>query len=212
MSGKSISRVLNNAFRTVSNVLGYSFEHYRPDSYVTPLQDRNFIGKINVTATPDDAMTKNPLDELERYLLYADSSKFELGDILFNAELDKTYVVTDKSELRAATGVLAQNRFDILRPMTTTGSEIRRTFEELGREIPCALKIVGATSSSGALKFTSSTMSASSHDLELWTYVTPELIQLNDVLQVGLSRYLVTFVQSTAKGTEVKLRSVKVNK
>jgi len=212
MSGKSIARVLNNAFQTVGNVLGYQFEHYRPDSYVVPLQDRNYIGKLTVTATPDDAMSKNPLDQLEKYLLYANSTLLELGDILYSQELDKTYVVLDKTELRAATGVLAQNRFDLLRPMTSTGAEIRRTFEELGRDIPCALKIVGATSSTGALKFTSSTMSASSHDLELWTFITPGLIQLNDVLQIGDSRYLVTFVQSTAKGTEVKLRSSKVAK
>lgn len=210
MSGKSIQRTLTNAFGTVGRVLGWDFAVYRPVQWVLPMQDANLVGTVKLSATPDDAYTAVP-DELSKFVLYT-SASLELGDILNSDELGRTYVVFDKTELRAITGVLAQDRFDVLRPTVTPGADKPMGFEEVATSVPGALKISGSTSSAGALKVTSSTMHADSHTIEIWTWVPALLVRLNDVLQVGDDRYLVTFAQTTAKGTKLKGISTKVGK
>lgn len=209
MSGQSIQRTLNKAFGVVGRVLGWEFTMYRPDSWITPLADRNSIGSTRLSGTPDDAYSKDP-DELDKFKLYT-GAPLALGDILHSEELERTYVVFDKTELRAVVGVLAQDRIDVLRPTLTIGDQ-PRGFDEIASSVPAAVKITGASSSAGALKVTSSTMSASSTEIEVWTWVPSGLIQLNDVLEIGGNRYLITFAQTTYKGTKLKARSTKVGK
>ena len=211
MSGTALQKVLNNAFKVAGKVLGFPFALYRPVSYTVPLQDANIIGTVSLGASPDEGFSKNPHEILDKYQLYLSAALVEPGDILHSDELSKTYIVIDKTELRAAVGVLAQDKFDILRPVLSAGDR-KTSFELIGSSIPCALITSGNTGSDGALQGVTSTMSASSSDLEVWTWVTPGLIALNDVLEISSNRYLVSFVQSSAKGTHIKLRSTKVGK
>jgi hypothetical protein len=210
MSGKSIQRTLTGAFGAVGRILGWNFSVYRPVQWIEPMQDANFIRAIKLSATPDEAYTKDP-GELDKFLLYT-GAVLELGDIVHSDELDKTYVVMDKTELRATIGALAQDRFDILRPTVTAGADKPMGFEEIATNVPGALKIAGSSSSDGALKVTSSTMSAASHTVEVWSWLPAGFVKLNDVLQLGENRYLITFAQSTAKGTKLKAISTKVGK
>lgn len=212
MSGKSIQRTLNNAFAVVGRVLGWPFKVYRPLDWVNPTDDRNYVANVMLAATPDEAFSKDPLDELDKYLLYVNTTKLEPGDIIVSDELAKTYVIFDKTELRAVIGVLAADKFNLLRPTVTTGADVMRGFTQVGANIPCALKISGATSSDGALKITSSTMSAASSQVEIWSWVPANFARLNDVIEIGDVRYLVTFAQTTAKGTKLKATSTKVGK
>ncbi len=210
MSGKSIQNTLNRAFNTVGKILGWEFSVYRPTNWLNPLQEANFIGSYTISASPDDSFTAEP-DELSKFRLYVNSERVELGDILYSEELEKTYVVFDKSELRASTGVLAQDRFDVLRPTMTTGDK-PRGFETIGLAIPGALKIAGVSSTDGALKVTSATLNSGSHQIEVWTWVPANFIRINDVLEINDIRYLVNFAQTTAKGTKLKATSTKVTK
>ena len=209
MSGAALQKTIDNAFKTVAGVVGYKFKQYRPYSYIVPLKDTNYISTLNLAASPDEGFTKNPLDALDKYFLYAKSTELARGDILYSEELDKTYVVIDKSELRAAVGVLAQERMTVLRPTIGTGDK-KTVLEEVATEVPCAIKTVGSSGSAGALSTTSSTMTAGSHELEVWTYITPGNIRLQDVIEVFGNRYICTFAQSTTNGTNIKMRSTKV--
>lgn len=210
MSGKSIQRTLNNAFGVVGRVLGWPFKVYRPVNWVVPLQDANYVFSTNLAASPDESFGKTP-SELDEFMLYT-KAPVELGDIMHSDELSKTYVVFEKNELRAVIGVAAQDRFNLLRPTFTSGADKLRGFERVIVDMPCALKIAGASSTDGALKVTTSTMSASSTQVEGWTWLPTDMMKLNDVVEIGSNRYLITFVQNTGSGTKFKATSTKVGK
>lgn len=209
MSGSSITKILDNAYKTVGKILGYSFNVYRTDNYLNPAQSRNFVGTIDASFSVDESFKKNPTDQLDMYQVYAKTSNLELGDILICDAIKKTYIIVDKSELKPAVAVLAPEKFNLLRPVLSTGDR-KTTFEQIMTQVPAALKTTGTSGSAGSLQGTNSTMSASSHQLELWTYVSPCSIVLNDVLEINSNRYLVTFVQTDSSGTNLKLKSTKV--
>lgn len=209
MSGASISKILDNAYKTVGTILGFNFNVYRTENYLYPTQSRNFIGALKVSFSVDESFKKNPTDQLDTYQVYTKSTSLELGDILVSDELKKTYVIIDKAELKPAVAVLAPEKFDLLRPVLSTGDR-KTTFETIMSQVPAAIKTNGTAGSPGALQGTNSTLGASSSQLELWTWVSPSSIVLNDVLQINGNRYLVTFVQTDSSGTNLKLKSTKV--
>lgn len=212
MSGKSIQRTLNNAFSVVGRVLGWEFTIYRPVSWVIPMSDANFIGTLLMSASPDEAYAKNPTDELDKFMLYCNTSLLEVGDILTSVELDKTYIVFDKTELRAVIGVLSGDKFDLLRPTHTPGADKPMGFEQIATQVPAAVKLVGSTADAGALKITSSIMTSAASELEVWTWMPTGFVAIGDVLEFNGYRYLITFVQNSSKGTKIKARSTKVGK
>lgn len=212
MSGESLQRTLDNAFSVVGNAAGFKFKHYRPDSYIQPFQDRNLVGEVKIAASPDDGFAKNPHTDLELFKLYASTKSIELGDIFHSEYLSRTYVVLDKTELRVCMGVRCQDEIDVLRPIITSGDK-KTGFEIIGTGIPAVATVKGVTSSSGALgAVPRATLDASASNLDVWTWVTPGLIKLNDVLEINDQRYLVTQVDSTSKGTKISARSTKVGK
>ena len=206
MSGSNLQRIIDNALKTIGKNTGFKYKQYRPDIYTNPLQLRNYLAEHMVGVSSDEAFKKNP-DELEEFLLYLDPVQVQVGDILQSEDLGKTYVVTDKMELRAARGVLAQDRFNVLRPVLLSGDKMTG-FDQIGTAIPGAVKVIGASTAKTIAK--GSTLGASSHELEIWTWVTPGFIHLNDVIEMNSNRYLVQFAQSTVKGTNLKLKSTKV--
>lgn len=212
MSGESLQRTLDTAFKVVGNAAGFKFKHYRPDSYIDPLQDRNLLGEIKMAASPDDAFDKNPHEDLDLFKLYVSTKSIELGDIMFSEYLSRTYVVFDKTELRALIGVRCQDEINILRPVMLTG-DIKTGFESIATNVPAVATVKGVTSAGGALSAVPrGTLDASATNLEIWTWITPGLIQLNDVIEINDLRYLVMQVDSTSKGTKIKARSTKVGK
>ena len=210
MSGKSIQNTLNRAFNTVGKILGWEFSVYRPTNWLNPVQDANFVGKYTVSTSKDENFVMED-EELTKFRLFINADRVQLGDILHSEELEKTYVVFDKVELRAPLGVLAQDRFNVLRPTLTTGDK-PRGFETIGTEIPGALKIAGTSTTDGALKVTTATLNSGSHQIEVWTWVPANFIRINDVLELNDIRYLVNFAQTTGKGTKLRATSTKVTK
>jgi hypothetical protein len=210
MSGTSLQKILNNAFKIAGKVTGFEFEHFRPDSYILPLGKRNAIGTVILGAAVDQNFQKHE-GELDQFNLYTDPSALELGDVLHSDSLGRTYIVFDKAELHAAVGILCLDRANVLRPTLGTG-DVKKTFAEICTQIPCAIKYIGAAPVPGALQGTSSTLQATAHELDLWTWIKPGTIELNDVIDIDGVRYLCTFIQSTAKGTKIKMRSTKVGK
>lgn len=210
MSGKSIQNTLNRAFNAVGRILGWQFNVYRPVNWLMPVQDANFAGSYTVSASPDESFAAE-IDELSKFKLYVNSERIEEGDILHSAELDRTYIVFSKLELRPSIGVLCSDRMKVLRPTLVEGDK-PRGFEELGFEIPIAIKITGTTSTDGALKITSSTLNTGSSNIEVWTWLPPDFIHINDVIEINSVRFLVTFAQNTSRGTKIKAVATKVTK
>lgn len=209
MSGTALQKTIDNAFKVVGNAAGFKFKHYRPDSYTQPLQDRNLLGEIKMAASPDESFGKNPHVDLELFNLYLSTKSIELGDILTSEYLSRTYVVFDKTELRAAIGIRCQDLITVLRPILLTGDK-KTGFEIIATDVPAVATVSSVKSSAGALAGQRSTMEASSSNLDIWTWITPGLIKLNDTIQIGDAKYAVLQVDSTSKGTKIKARSTKV--
>ena len=208
MSGPSLQKVLNNAFKVVGKVVGFQCTHFRPDNYVNPTQDRNLIGFITASITPDDSFGQFGLDELAKYKVYASSAALQLGDILYSQETANTYTIIAKEELRPCTAVLTNDVLDVLRPALTTGDR-KTTLELVCENLPCALKITGSSQSAGALQGMNSTMSTSNSEIEVWTWLQPGTVKLNDVLFYNGNKFLVVFAQSTQTGTILRARATK---
>ena len=209
MSGASIARTLDGAFKTVGAVMGYPFKVYRPLDWVQPVSDENYLYTLNVAASPDDAFTQDP-DDLAKFKLYCKATQLEERDILVCEALNRTYVVLHKMELRVAQGVLANDTIKILRPELAAGA---MGFAEIARKVPAAVKISGSGSAPGAMAGVSSSMASGQHELSIWCSLPADFIRLNDTVEVNnTNRYLVTFCQSTAQGTFLKVKSTKVGK
>jgi hypothetical protein len=210
MSGESLQRTLDTAFAVVGNAAGFKFKQYRPDSYIQPFQDRNLIGNIKIAASPDDAFTKNPHDDLEKFKLYASSKAIEVGDILYSEYLNRTYIVFDKTELRCCIGIRCQDSIDVLRPILLAGDK-KTGFEIVASGIPGVASVKSTKYTMGAmLAVPKGIHDAGATEMEVWTWVTPNLVHLNDVLQIGDVKYLVIQVDSTTKGTKLLARATKV--
>jgi hypothetical protein len=208
MSGPSLLKTLNNAFGTIGKVVGFQCELYRPDNFMNPLQERNFIGFIKASTTPDDSFSQHGIDELAKYKVYANASNLQVGDILRNPLMASVYIVIAKEELRPCTAVLTTNLVNVLRPSLTSGDR-KTIFTAIAENVPAAVKVVGASQTPGALQGMGSNMSSSNSELEVWTWTTPGTFKLNDVIEFDSQRFLITFCQSTASGTIVRARSTK---
>lgn len=207
MSGKNIQKTIDKGLKVAGKVLGFSYSQYRPLTWVEPIQDENFLGTMTLSFSPDDSFNKDPHDDLEKYRVYGDSSVLSPGDILVGPN---TYMVINKAELRPAIAVLCGDSFDLLRPVLAPSGPKKTAFEQIAASVPCTVGILrNHAHFDGALQGMNGSLQASLSNKEVWTFVEPGLVQMNDVLQIYGVRYLVMNVFSTNRGTQIFIRAVK---
>lgn len=212
MAGASIDKKINKAYKLVGKKLGWPFKVFRPDTWVTPLQDRNYIFSRNLAFSQDTGFSKNPNDTLAYFQLYSDYSDLQAGDIIYSLELGKTFTIFEKTELRGPIGVQTDDRIDVLRPIYTPNADKKTAFEAVATNVPVALEGIGAVQDAGALSGTSSKMSAGQTRIELWSWLPVGLVLLNDVIEWQGVRYLVQEVWATNIGTKLRGISMKTGK
>lgn len=204
MSGATIDRKIAKGFAKVGKKLGYTCSVYRPDNFINPLADRNLLRSVPISWTEDEAFSKNPEGTLVPYIVYCDYTVLQAGDFVVNGTLQKTLVVTEVNPIRGAVGYQVQDRIDVLRTVYTPTQDKKTSFEEVITNLPAAVEYKSSTAVDGALKTVTSNMQSGQSTIEVWTWVTPGLVKIADVLVVNGSRYQVTFVNTGSGGTKIQ--------
>lgn len=201
MSGASIAKKVNLGLRKAASKVGFSAKLYRPDNYNNVLDDRNFIKNLVVAWSVDDSFAKNPVDELDHFKIYVSNEDVQVGDMILAADQGKTFVIVETEPMRVPAGILVNERVTVYQTEYTPTADVKTQLVEKYVALPCAVKWNRASTSTSGLPVSS--MKTGQSQVEVWTWVTPNSITLNDVLEIGGVKFNVQSCQSTSKGTKV---------
>lgn len=208
MSGASIDKKIAKGFAKVGKKLGYNCDVYRVDNYFEPLGDRNKLRKMVISWTEDRSFEKNPEGVLVPFIVYCDYTSLQAGDFLVSS-IGKTLVVTEVNPIRGAVGFQVPDRLTVLRTVYTPTADKKTALEEVITDLPVAVEYKQASAVDGALTTVTSSMRSGQSTIEVWTWVTPGLVKISDVLDLNGVRYQVTSVNTTAKSTKISALATK---
>jgi len=209
MTAETINRKIARGFAKVGQKLGYLFDIYRPDSYSTPLGDRNLVMTVPLSWSEDDAFKKNPEGTLVPFILFCDYTLLQPGDFVSNSVIGRTFAVTEINPIRGAVAFQTPERVNILRTVFNATDDKKTGFEEVMRSLPAAIEFKSAGSADGILKTVNSNMKTGLSNLEMWTWVPAGSIKLNDVIEHSGKRWLIVSADSTSSGTRVSAMSMR---
>jgi len=203
MSGNSINRKINKAAGKVSKKLGFTCVLYRPDNYVDPLADRNMLESLQVAWSVDEAFVKNPVDELDHYKLYVSNEVGQRGDWLLCEEHEKTFAITDTDPIRISSGILCDDRMNILRVQATPELDVKMSLVEVCSSVPCAIKVTGAS----AVSIQNTNGKSGQSNISVWSMIPIDDVRIGDVLETRNNRWTVTSLNNSSKGTKIQASS-----
>lgn len=211
MSGTRINKIVAKGFKTAGKILGFDFGLYRivESNYLDPLTEKNFVGKYKMSWTEDESYVKNPEDVLGFFKMYMDYRKLVAGDILYSEDLNRTFVVTEVNPIRGAVAVQTPDRMNISRSISTPNSDVKNTLTQFISNMPCVVNYSGAKPVHGTMKTVHSDMVSGLSDGVVWTWVTPELLKLGDIVEIVGKEYMITSLSGKHKGTFMNIRSIK---
>jgi hypothetical protein len=211
MSGTTIDKKISSSMKKVGKLIGWEFKHYRPDTYITPLQTRNYLATLNLAYSQDDSFKKGTEDPLSYFKLFCEYGTVRPGDLLRNQAQDRTFIVFINTPLRGPVGVTATHLVNILRPVYNLTGDKKTVFEQVATDLPIALQNIGAVADNGSAP-AATKMATTQTRLEIWTWTPSDLIRNNDVIEIDTARYIVQTVAHTPNGTTVRALSTKVGK
>ncbi len=203
MSGNSINKKINKAAGKVSGKLGFTCDLYRPDNYVDPLADRNYLETLQVAWSVDESFSKNPVDELDHYKVYISNEKAFVGDWLVCEEHGKTFAITETDPIRISAGIMCNDRMNILRSQATPLLDVKISLVEVCSQVPCAIKVGNASAVS--IQYTDGRSGQS--NITVWSMIPIDDVQIGDVLETRNNRWTVTSLNNSSKGTKITASS-----
>lgn len=209
MSGSTYDRKIAKGLAKAGKKLGYTFNVYRPDNYITPMGDENFIKTEQVSWSEDKSFEKNPEDKLTHFAIYANYKTLEVGDILNSPDINRTFVITEINELRGVVAIQTPDVFDVLRPIYTPSADKKIGLETVSSSVPCVVEYKSAASDQSVLPAGSSSTGSRSQ-IELWTWMPISSLKLNDTLDINGDKFNITSLKHDHKGTVINARSAKI--
>lgn len=211
MSGKSIAKKVDKGLKKAASKVGFDVKLYRQDNYNNALSDRNFRKNMVCAWSVDEAFAKNPVDELDHFLLYAPNGEFQVGDLVVSTEHNKTFVVVELEPIRVPAAVLVNDRATLYRVQNTPDQDVKTQLVAYYTQLPCAVKFKSAAKNTQGMQPISS-MTPGQSTVEIWTWVTPGTVKFNDVLEINGVRFFVSSCESTSKGTKISAISTQAGK
>ena len=208
MSGKSIDKKIQNAFKKIGIKAGFQFDQYRPDTLLVPMQERNWIASPKVAYSQDENFTKDPADQLGYFKLYMKYDNLKVNDILYSTEAPATFVVLQVTPIRGAVGVQCTHFIDISRPVSTPTQDVKMGLEEVAASLPAAVQFKAGATDAGVMGPVPSRLSTGTSNVEVWLGVDAGVVKINDLLKVDGFSYRVKSV-ATFNGTKVIAESTK---
>lgn len=211
MSGAFIAKKVNFGLSKAASKAGFPVKLFRPDNYDNPLDERNYRVSLVVAWSVDSSFSKNPVDELDHYKIFASNDNFQLGDLILAEDQGKTFVITELEPMRVPAGILVNDRMSVLRTILQPTENVKTKLVHYYTDLPCAVKFKGAAGSTNGLTPVSS-MKGGQSQIEVWTWVPADSIKMTDVIEVNGNKYSITSCQSTSKGTKISAISQVVGK
>lgn len=214
MSGTKIDKLVAKASKKAGKILGYDFTQYRivGQNYLDPLSAGNALSTSKMSWTEDKSYEKNPEDVLAFFKLYMDYRTLLAGDILDNPDLmerGRTFIVTEVNPIRGAVAVQCPDRMDVLRPTSTPTEDVKIQNVALVNNMPCVINFGGAQENKGSLQTTTTHVASGMTHAEVWTWLEPETLRLNDIIVILGKQYVINSLSGKHKGTFIKVRSIK---
>lgn len=208
MSGKSIDKKVQAAFKKIGIKTGFTFDQYRPNDLLIPMRDANWISKTMVGFSQDEEYSKAPDDVLQYFKIYMKYDNVLVNDILYSTDAPATLVVLSVQPMRGAVGVKCTHFIDIFRPVHTPTLDVKVSTEEIGRSVPCAVEFVAGGNEPGAMTNMPTRITSGTSNVKVWLGVGAGVVKINDLLSIDGYNFRVKSV-STANGTKVVAESVK---
>lgn len=207
MSGTSVAAKINKAMGKVGTKIGFLCAVYRPDNYAEPVDDRNrIIDAISVAWSVDDNFAKNLTDELDHYKVFVSSDLIYLGDIIVSDSV--TLIITDIDPIRVPAGIRADDRLNIYRSQFVAGNDKKTQLNLIAYQVPAAIKI----GKSSAVSLPNTSMKSGLTNIDVWTWMPADDLQISDVIEWRDNRFLVTSVNATNRGTKISATSTRAGK
>ena len=208
MSGKSTNKKLQNAFQRVGNALGFEFKVYRSLDYLTPIQEKNYIGIRKVGAAPDTSFQQPVGPSYKQVNLYVNTETLKTGDIFVNQDLGKTYVLVNKDPIVAPQAIEATDTVTISRPGYSTAGEFKSGLQEIAKDIPAAIYEVGSAAVSSTISEVKG--QGGQNRYSLWIWLPQNSIKINDVIVDSLgNKSYITSIEYSPVGFKLTSQSVK---
>lgn len=210
MSGAKINNILNKAYDKIGNVLGYTFNVYRSVDYITPIQTKNYLKDVRCAFSIDENFSKMQDYTFNKFNLFTNSTTLQVGDILVNEELDKTFVLIGKDPIAYPAGIEATSTISINRAIYNATGGFGPKQEEIATNIPASVFEQASGQEKGALLQPSS-MKTGHRQWAMWLYVPHNDIRINDIItDVRGNTSIITSVEYSEFGYKVKSLSTKV--
>jgi hypothetical protein len=194
MSGYTIDKKIQSAFKKVGKILGFPFKQYRADNLMHPFEDRNYIADHTMAFSQDEGYSKNPADTLAYYTLYLKYGDVKSNDIFHSEELNETYSVLENVTLRGPVGVKCTHQIDIRRPVVTPLLDKKFSLEDIALSYPCAVEFVSGGDERGAMSTIPGRAGTGTMNASIWIGIPVGTVKLNDVLTISGNTYRVKSV------------------
>lgn len=194
MSGYTIDKKIQSAFKKVGKILGFHFKQYRSDNFLYPLEDRNLIAEHTMAFSQDEGYSKNPADTLGYYTLYVKYDNVQVNDLFYSEDLGETYAVLDNVKLRGPVGVKCTHQIDIKRPVSTPLLDKKMSLEDIAISYPCAVEFVSGGDERGAMSTIPGRAATGTMNASVWIGLPVGTVKINDVLTISGNQYRVKSV------------------
>lgn len=194
MSGFTIDKKIQGAFKKVGSILGYPFDQYRSVDFIEPLQDKNLVASHKMAFSQDEGFSKNPADTLAYYILYLKYGDVKVNDILYSADLDAAFVVLENTPLRGPVGVKCTHFIDIKRPVATPLLDKKMSLEDIAVNFPCAVDFSAGGADSGIMTTVPTKLTTGSMNAGVWIGLPVGTVKINDLLTISGNTYRVKSV------------------
>lgn len=209
MSGKSTNKKLQNAFQRVGNALGFEFKVYRSLDYLTPIQEKNYIGIRKVGAAPDTSFQQPVGPSYKQVNLYVNTETLHTGDIFVNQDLGKTYVLVNKDPIVAPQAIEATDKLTFSRTGYSTTSEFKSGLQDFAVDIPAAIYGVGAAPNPSVVSEVKN--SSGNNIYSIWVWLPQNFLKINDTIVDSFgNKSLITSIEYSPVGYKLSAKSFKV--
>ena len=111
MSGLSIQKKINKAYKKAGNKLGFQYEVYRGLNNVNVLDARNWISTISFSVSLNEQFSDTIKEQIPIWTVYSDYDQLQEGDFVTNNE--RTFLIITKKELLPILALELPDRIDI---------------------------------------------------------------------------------------------------
>jgi hypothetical protein len=178
MSEQSIRKILSHAYNKAGKILGREFSVYRPVVLNDSLSDANFIYKLSSAFTLNKDFVNPQRESFKDYLVYTNSDKVEVGDIM--ADSEEVFVITWRRGIEDVVAIRATDIVEIYSTGWDTANGLTQTRILKAKNVPASVTKANSVVDS-SLARVANTNQANAWEVRIWSK-TAEILQTDNII------------------------------